>query len=358
MSMRFEHLLVTGGAGFIGSCFVAQCVARGQHVIVLDKMTYAAHASNLKSIPSGKGSWQLVKGDIGNDPLVLQLLRKHRIGRVVNFAAESHVDNSIHDPTVFMQTNIGGTLKLLEACRVYHASLPQADQSAFRFLQVSTDEVYGSLGATGKFSENSPMAPNSPYSASKAAGDHLVRAWFHTYHLPGIVTHCTNNYGPRQHPEKLIPHMIHCALSGYKLPVYGDGKNVRDWIYVEDHAYGVWLALERGKPGDVYDLGGDCEIENIALVQMLCETLDRKRPKPSGRYADQIAFVTDRPGHDRRYAIDDSKAQRELGFTRRFTFESGLEATVDWYLQNEAWCKTMMNQKQSQQSFFKRLLAG
>lgn len=347
-----ESILVTGGAGFIGSCFVAQSVARGLEVIVLDKMTYAAHRDNLEWIkprrsPQGEGGWKLVEGDIADAPLVAGLLRQHRIGAVVNFAAESHVDNSIAGPRPFIDTNITGTFLLLEACRDYWLSLAEKAKDAFRFVQISTDEVYGSLGATGKFSEKSPFAPNSPYSASKAAGDHLARAWHHTYGMPVITTHCTNNYGPRQHPEKLIPRMIQCALDGKKLPVYGDGRNVRDWIHVEDHCEGVRLALTKGKPGEVYDFGGDAEAENIWLVKQLCALLDARRPKKSGSYADQISFVADRLGHDRRYAIDDGKAQKQLGFTRRYTLAQGLEATVDWYLSNQEWCKTMADKRQA-----------
>jgi dTDP-glucose 4,6-dehydratase len=335
-----RNLLVTGGAGFIGSCFVAQCVERGDNVIVLDKLTYAGHPANLEWIAPKR--WQLVIGDVADRALVTKLLREHHIDQVLNFAAESHVDNSIAAPGSFIDTNIVGTFELLQACRDYWQELAPARQSDFRFLQVSTDEVYGSLGPTGKFDENSPVRPNSPYSASKAAGDHLVRAWGETYGLPVIITHCTNNYGPRQHPEKLIPNMIRCALTGKNLPVYGDGKNVRDWIHVEDHSQGVWLALTKGKPGEAYDFSGDAEAENIALVKRICELLDAKRPKSVGSYAQQIAFVTDRPGHDRRYAIDDRKAQRELGFTRRYRLDEGLEATVDWYLANEAWCNTLL----------------
>ncbi len=340
--MNPSAILVTGGAGFIGSCFVAQGVARGLDVIVLDKLTYAGHPANLEWIkPSAGGKWKLVEGDIADAGLVARLLSDHKISKVVNFAAESHVDNSISGPAAFIETNVTGTFAMLEASRAYWNSLDAGKKESFRFLQVSTDEVYGSLGPTGKFSENSPIQPNSPYSASKAAGDHLARAWFETYKFPVIVTHCTNNYGPRQHPEKLIPNMISCALAGKKLPVYGDGKNVRDWIQVEDHCAGVMLALEKGKPGQAYDLGGDAEVENIALVKTICALLDKKRPKTSGSYVDQITFVTDRLGHDRRYAIDDSKAQRELGFTRRYTLDKGLAATVDWYLNNEAWCALM-----------------
>jgi dTDP-glucose 4,6-dehydratase len=341
-----HSILIAGGAGFIGSCFVAKCVERGQKVIVLDALTYAGHKANLEWIkPAGAGSFQLVQGDIADRALVLKLLKEHAIGHVVNFAAESHVDNSISGPKAFIDTNITGTFQLLEACREYWGDLKDQQKADFRVLQISTDEVYGSLGPTGKFNEQSPMRPNSPYSASKAAADHLARAWFETYGLPVIVTHCTNNYGPRQFPEKLIPHMIHCALAGKPLPVYGDGKNVRDWIHVEDHCDGVMLALEKGNPGDVYDFGGDAEVENIHLVHQLCTLLDARSPKLGGSYADQITYVTDRLGHDRRYAIDDSKSQAELGFTRRYRFEQGLEATVDWYLANQAWCTLVMEKK-------------
>lgn len=337
--MNPKHVLVTGGAGFIGSSFVELCVRKGYDVTVLDALTYAGHKANLEHI---KGSWRFVKGDIADRALVSKLLREHAIGKVVNFAAESHVDNSISGPKAFIDTNITGTFQMLEAAREYWNGLPADQKAQFRYLQISTDEVYGSLGPTGKFSEESPIKPNSPYSASKAAADHLARAWYETYGMPTITTHCTNNYGPRQHPEKLIPNMIRCALEGKKLPVYGDGKNVRDWIHVEDHCAGVLLALEKGKPGEAYDLGGDAEAENIMLVKTICGLLDKKRPKASGSYADQIAFVADRPGHDRRYAIDDSKSQRELGFTRNYKLSQGLEATVDWYLANQEWCKIIL----------------
>jgi len=332
-----KNLLVTGGAGFIGSTFVAQCVARGCKVVVLDALTYAGHRENLAWI---RGNWELVVGNIHDRELVEKLLRQHDIDATVNFAAESHVDNSISGPSAFMYTNIGGTFMMLEAARGYFK-----DKPGFRFLHISTDEVYGSLGATGKFSETTPYAPNSPYSATKAAADHLVRAWHETYGLDTITTHCTNNYGPRQHPEKLIPRMITCALSGQPLPVYGKGENIRDWIHVEDHANGVWLALTRGKAGQAYDFGGDAEEKNIDLVKKLCTILDRKRPKNAGSYADQITFVTDRLGHDLRYAIDDSKSVRELGFTRDYTFESGLEKTIDWYLNNQAWVGEIIRKK-------------
>ncbi len=325
-----KNLLVTGGAGFIGSAFVRLAAQKGCNVVVLDKLTYAGHRSNLEG-----AKCELVVGDIADGELVAKLLREHKIDALLNFAAESHVDNSISGPAPFIDTNILGTYHLLEAALRYWR-----EKNDFRFVQISTDEVYGSLGATGKFSEASPFQPNSPYSACKAAGDHLARAWHHTFGLPVVTTHCSNNYGPRQYPEKLIPHMIRCALSGQKLPVYGDGKNVRDWIHVEDHCTGVWLALTKGKLGETYDFGGNAEIDNLSLVQKLCALLDARRvgAKP---YAEQISFVKDRPGHDRRYAIDDGKAQRELGFTRAYDFERGLAATVDWYLANEAWCETV-----------------
>lgn len=343
MTPLSANLLVTGGAGFIGSRFVAQAVEQHCNVIVLDALTYAGHRANLEWIaptPQG-GRWELVEGSITDRALVADLLEEHEIGHVVNIAAESHVDNSIAGADAFIDTNITGTFQLLEASRAYWATLPDADRQAFRFLQVSTDEVYGSLGPAGTFTEDSPLRPNSPYSASKAAGDHLVRAWFETYGLPVITCHCTNNYGPRQHPEKLIPAMILAALAGRPLPVYGDGRNIRDWIHVDDHCRGLWLALHQGKPGGVYDFGGGSEIENIALVQRLCALLDARLPLPSGSYAARISFVADRPGHDRRYAIDGGRARRELGFSPQTAFAAGLEATVDWYLANQAWCSGM-----------------
>lgn len=335
-----QTLLVTGGAGFIGSCFVAACVERGIRVIVLDKLTYAGNRANLEWItPTNGGGYELVVGDIADRALVSQLLEKHKPQAVLNFAAESHVDNSISGPDAFIETNITGTYHLLEASRSYWNHLPDNARDTFRFVQISTDEVYGSLENDGsKFSETSPIQPNSPYSASKAAGDLFARAWHHTYGFPVITTHCTNNYGPRQYPEKLIPLMIHHALAGKNLPVYGDGKQVRDWIHVEDHCEGVWLALAKGMPGEVYDFGGDAEVENITLVQQLCALLDARAPRNDGKsYSAQIAHVQDRPGHDRRYAIDCSKAERELGYARRYHFTQGLSATVDWYLANGDW---------------------
>ncbi|MCI5050540.1 MAG: dTDP-glucose 4,6-dehydratase [Rickettsiales bacterium] len=336
-------LLVTGGAGFIGSTFVGQCVARGQKVIVLDKLTYAGHPENLSWV-EGEGSYELIEGDICDGPLISELLAKHNVDALVHFAAESHVDNSIASPSEFIQTNINGSYTLLEAARQYWNGLSGDKKDQFRFVQISTDEVYGSLGKTGKFSEETSMKPNSPYSASKAAGDHLARAWFHTYGLPTIVTNCTNNYGPRQHPEKLIPLMTTFGLSGRNLPVYGDGTNIRDWIHVEDHCSGVYLALTKGTPGETYCFGGDAERNNLDVVKTICATLQELVPTDAG-YEHLITFVEDRAGHDWRYAIDDSKAESTLGFTRKYQFESGLRATIQWYLDNKQWCEAITQKK-------------
>ena len=330
-----KTLLITGGAGFIGSAFVRLATSRGYKVVVLDALTYAGHRENLEGVDC-----ELVVGDIADRLLVDTLLEKHQPVALLHFAAESHVDNSIASPGEFIATNITGTYILLEASRAYFTR-----NKDFRYLQVSTDEVFGQLGETGYFSEASPYAPNSPYSASKAAADHLVRAWHHTYGLPTIVTHCSNNYGPRQLPEKLIPVIITKALAGEKLPVYGDGQHVRDWIHVEDHCTGILLALEKGTPGEHYCFGGRAESKNLDLVKLICAYLDKQRPgaKP---YAEQISFVPDRLGHDRRYAIDDSKAEHELGFTRKWSFEPGMQATIDWYLANGAWCKQVSTRKE------------
>jgi dTDP-glucose 4,6-dehydratase len=342
-----QTIIVTGGAGFIGSCFVAQAVEQGYHVVVLDALTYAGHRENLDWImPVNGGSWELAVADICDGAKVSALLEKHQPVAVLNFAAESHVDNSISGPGAFIQTNIIGCYTMLEAARSYWGALAGKEREAFRFVQVSTDEVYGSLGAEGKFSETTAMKPNSPYSASKAAGDHLARAWFKTYGLPTIVTNCTNNYGPRQYPEKLIPHVIARALEGKSLPIYGDGKNIRDWVHVEDHSAGVMLALQKGTPGQTYCFGGNAEKNNIEVVTTICRILDELQPRPNGQdYKSLIAFVPDRPGHDRRYAIDDAKAQKELGFTRHYTFESGIRAAVQWYLDNQAWCAAVTGKK-------------
>ncbi|MBN8530368.1 MAG: dTDP-glucose 4,6-dehydratase [Alphaproteobacteria bacterium] len=338
---KTRTLLVTGAAGFIGSTYVRQALAAGYRVVVLDALTYAGHKENLAE-PQLHPAFTFVQGNIGDGKLVPQLLAEHQVDAIVNFAAESHVDNSIASPSAFIMTNIVGAYTLFEAARAWWKNMPAEKQDGFRVVHISTDEVYGSLGETGKFTETSPMRPNSPYSASKAAADHLARAWFKTYGVPVVVTNCTNNYGPRQFPEKLIPHMITRALGGQSLPVYGDGMNIRDWIHVEDHCRGVMLALEQGKPGQTYAFGGNAEITNIELVKKLCATLDALRPRSDGRsYEGQIAFVPDRPGHDRRYAIDDSKAEKELGFTRKYNFESGLKSTVEWYLSNDAWCSSV-----------------
>lgn len=333
-----KSVLVTGGAGFIGSCFVRQLIQRGIRVTVLDALTYAGHRENLEGI-SGEGSMDLVVGDINDRALVSKILREKNISHVVNFAAESHVDRSISGPAAFVQTNIVGVFSLLEASLEYWRNVKPIEKKDFRFLQVSTDEVFGSLGPTGYFSETTPYAPNSPYSASKAASDHLVRAWHHTFGLPTIVTNCSNNYGPRQFPEKLIPLMIARALSGGKLPIYGTGVNVRDWIHVEDHALGIELALNKGQPGSSYCFGGRAERTNLQVVHSICEILDQLKPRSSGgSYKDLISFVADRPGHDARYAIDDTLAEKELLFRRSHTFETGLKATVQWYINNSAWC--------------------
>ncbi|HEX4886075.1 MAG TPA: dTDP-glucose 4,6-dehydratase [Casimicrobiaceae bacterium] len=335
-------ILVTGGAGFIGSNFVIDWLAAtGEPIVNLDKLTYAGNPGNLEPV-ADDARHVFVRGDIGDPTLVAQLLATHRPRAVVNFAAESHVDRSIHGPAAFVETNVAGTFRLLEAVRAFHATLDAGARDRFRFLHVSTDEVYGSLGpADPAFSEATPYAPNSPYSASKAASDHLVRAWHHTYGLPTLTTNCSNNYGPRQFPEKLIPLMIVNALAGKPLPVYGDGANVRDWLYVGDHCSAVRAVLERGRPGEVYNVGGSAEMANIDVVRAVCAALARLRP---GRdYAAQIAFVRDRPGHDRRYAIDARKIQRELGWSPAETFASGLERTVRWYLDNGAWLASVQS---------------
>jgi dTDP-glucose 4,6-dehydratase len=323
-------ILVTGGAGFIGSNFVLSTLAAsGEPIVNLDKLTYAGDPRNLDSVRDDRRH-VFVKGDIGDRPLVRELLKKHSPRAIVHFAAESHVDRSIAGPAAFVETNVVGTLSLLEECRTYAEK-----RDAFRFLHVSTDEVYGSLGPDDPaFTESTPYAPNSPYAASKAASDHLVRAYHHTYGLPTLTTNCSNNYGPHQFPEKLIPLMIRNALAGKPLPVYGDGRNVRDWLYVLDHCEALRLVLERGRPGETYNIGGGAEEANIDLVRKVCALLDEASPRKGGRYADLISFVQDRPGHDRRYAIDNSKIARELGWRPRESFDSGLEKTVRWYVEH------------------------
>ena len=330
-------LLVTGGAGFIGSNFVLSSVAQtGEAVVNLDKLTYAGNLKNLAAL-EGDARHVFVRGDICDRPLVRRLLAGHRPRAIVHFAAESHVDRSIDGPAEFVQTNVTGTFSLLEEARAHWTALPPAEKDSFRFLHVSTDEVYGSLGADDPaFSETTPYAPNSPYAASKAASDHLVRSYHHTYGLPTLTTNCSNNYGPYQFPEKLIPLVIHNALAGKPLPVYGDGRNVRDWLYVLDHCAAIRLALDKGRPGETYNIGGNSERTNIEVVQQICAFLDEAQPRV-GRYAELIEFVKDRPGHDRRYAIDSAKIRAELGWRPSESFESGLEKTVRWYIANRAW---------------------
>ena len=331
-------LLVTGGAGFIGSNFVlSSLAASGEPVVNFDKLTYAGNLHNLDSL-RGDARHVFVRGDIRDRSQVKQALERHRPRAIVHFAAESHVDRSIVGPAEFIDTNIVGTWTLLEEARAYWGTLPAAERDAFRFLHVSTDEVYGSLGpADPAFTESTPYAPNSPYAASKAASDHLVRAYHHTYGLPVLTGNCSNNYGPYQFPEKLIPLMIRNALAGEPLPVYGDGLQVRDWLYVLDHCEALRRILERGKVGHTYNIGGAAERKNIDVVRTICAILDRERPKASGSYAAQISFVKDRPGHDRRYAIDGSKLRAELGWAPAQTFESGLASTARWYLGHSEW---------------------
>jgi len=332
-------ILVTGGAGFIGANFIHEWIGtRDEPVINLDKLTYAGNLGNLAGL-EGHANHVFVQGDIANKALVSSLFEKYRPRAVINFAAESHVDRSISAPDDFIQTNIVGTHRLLEAARVYRETLIEDEQAAFRFLHISTDEVYGSLSPTDPaFSEDKQYEPNSPYSASKASSDHLVRAYFATYSLPALTTNCSNNYGPYQFPEKLIPLCIHNALAGKPLPIYGDGQQVRDWLYVRDHCRAIIGVLESGKPGEVYNIGGWNEIPNIEVVHTLCDILDEERPRnDDASYRDQIAFVKDRPGHDRRYAIDASKIERELGWTPEETFATGIRKTIQWYLDNSDW---------------------
>lgn len=335
--------LVTGGAGFIGANFVLDAVSRGIRIVNLDALTYAGNLDTLASL-DGNDAHVFVHGDIGDGALVARLLAQHKPDAIVNFAAESHVDRSIDGPAAFVQTNVVGTLALLEAARDYWRGLEGAAKDDFRFLHVSTDEVYGSLGDTGKFSEDTPYAPNSPYSASKAASDHLVRAFHHTYGLPVLTTNCSNNYGPYQFPEKLIPLIIARALAGEPLPVYGDGRNVRDWLYVGDHCAAIRAVLERGRIGETYNVGGDAEMQNIDVVKAICALLDARRPLADGRSRESlITYVKDRPGHDRRYAIDAGKLQGELGWRPAHSFEQGIADTVDWYLDHQDWVQRVLD---------------
>ena len=342
--MTHNTVLVTGGAGFIGGNFVLGLMRQpGHKVINLDALTYAGNLDTLESVKDHPDH-QFVLGSIGDRELLDYLLKRYQPTAILNFAAESHVDRSISGPDAFIQTNVVGTFQLLEAVRQYWKNLPLEEQVTFRFLHVSTDEVYGSLGATGQFSEQSPYQPNSPYSASKAASDHLVRAYFHTYGLPVLTTNCSNNYGPYQFPEKLIPLMIHNALHGKPLPVYGQGANIRDWLYVEDHCQALMTVLMQGRPGEVYNIGGNNEKTNLEVVHTLCDLLDELLPEsPHTPHRQLIRFVTDRPGHDLRYAIDASKIKRELGWQPRETFETGIVKTLRGYLDNQAWCARVMD---------------
>jgi dTDP-glucose 4,6-dehydratase len=336
-------ILVTGGAGFIGSNFVLDWLARSDEpVINFDKLTYAGNLNNLSSVRQDPRHI-FVQGDICDKQHVASLLSTHRPRAIVHFAAESHVDRSIHGPGEFITTNVNGTFSLLEAARAYWSDLSESERPAFRFLHVSTDEVYGSLGsADAPFSETTPYAPNSPYSASKAASDHLVRAYHHTYGLPVLTTNCSNNYGPYHFPEKLIPLVISNALAGKPLPIYGDGQNVRDWLYVVDHCAAIRCVLADGKPGDTYNVGGWNEKTNLEVVHTLCDILDELAPK-SGSYRDQITYVKDRPGHDRRYAIDAHKIERELGWKPAESFDSGIRKTVQWYLDHQEWVRDIQS---------------
>jgi dTDP-glucose 4,6-dehydratase len=335
--------LVTGGAGFIGGNFVLRAVGDGIKVVNLDALTYAGNRDTLAPL-EGNANHVFVHGDIGDRELVAKLLAGHRPDAVVNFAAESHVDRSIDGPAAFIQTNVVGTLALLEAVRDHWKSLEGIAKRDFRFLHVSTDEVYGTLGDTGKFREDTPYAPNSPYSASKAASDHLVRAFHHTYGLPVLTTNCSNNYGPYHFPEKLIPLVIARALAGEALPVYGDGRQVRDWLFVADHCEAIRIVLAKGRVGETYNVGGNSEKQNIEVVKAICALLDQRRPREDGKPREsQIAHVADRPGHDRRYAIDASKLRDELGWEPQYTFERGIAETVDWYLANQDWVNRVLD---------------
>ena len=347
------RLLVTGGAGFIGSNFVLQQLAERsdvERVVNLDLLTYAGNLANLGAVEKDERH-VFVEGDIGDSELIAKLLAEHAIDAVLNFAAESHVDRSIDGPEAFVQTNVVGTLRLLQTTRAYWNTLPADKKSAFRFLHVSTDEVYGSLRPQDPaFTEETPFAPNSPYAASKAGSDHLVRAFHHTYGLPVLTTNCSNNYGPLQFPEKLIPLMIQNALEGRALPIYGDGLNVRDWLYVRDHTTAIRLVLDRGQVGETYNVGGLNEQPNIAVVDTLCALLDELRPRADGTsYTTLKTFVADRPGHDRRYAIDCAKITRELGWQPAESFATGLRKTVEWYLENQVWCSDISSGKYRQE---------
>jgi len=347
------RLLVTGGAGFIGANFVLQQLSERadiERLVNLDLLTYAGNVASLRPVEK-EARHIFVEGDIGDEKLVARLLSEHAIDAVVNFAAESHVDRSIDGPEAFVQTNVVGTLRLLQAARAHWSQLAPQKKSAFRFLHVSTDEVYGSLRPQDPaFTEETPFAPNSPYAASKAGSDHLVRAFHHTYGLPVLTTNCSNNYGPLQFPEKLIPLMIQKALEGRPLPIYGDGQNIRDWLFVRDHTTAIRLVLDRGRTGETYNVGGLNEQPNMGVVDTLCALLDELRPRAGGSsYTTLKTFVPDRPGHDRRYAIDCAKITRELGWKPAESFATGLRKTVEWYLANQEWCADITSGKYRQE---------
>ncbi len=346
-----QTIIVTGGAGFIGANFVRYALAKTDaRLVIVDKLTYAGNLASLEN-ELKDSRVQFVEGDIANPDVMQSVFLEHQPTALVNFAAESHVDRSIDDPSPFIETNITGTFVLLETARKHIAKLTEAEQRSFRFLHVSTDEVYGSLGETGLFSETTPYAPNSPYAASKASADHLVRAWNETFGLPTVVTNCSNNYGPLQFPEKLIPLMVLNAMDGKPLPIYGDGGNVRDWLYVEDHCAGILMALQHGQPGGKYNIGGGNERTNLQIVDRICEEVERILPaaenpalKAQGKttYQELKRFVADRPGHDKRYAIDASKIRAELGWQPAYDFEAGLAKTILWYFENRHWCETVV----------------
>ena len=334
-----ERVLVTGGAGFIGSAVCRHLVRKGgYHVVNVDKLTYAGNPESLREIGNSP-NYSFHQVDIGDDAAILDILRRERIGRIMHLAAESHVDRSIDGPAIFLETNVMGTFRMLNAALTYWRELEGQEKARFRFHHISTDEVFGDLPFdSGVFTEETPYAPSSPYSASKAASDHLVRAWHETYGLPVVLSNCSNNYGPYHFPEKLIPLVILNALEGRPLPVYGKGENVRDWLFVDDHARALELILTKGRVGESYNVGGRAERTNLDVVETICDVLDRKRPLPGGkRRRELITFVTDRPGHDRRYAIDPSKIENELGWRAEESFETGIEKTIDWYLANEWW---------------------
>ena len=346
-----KKYLITGGCGFIGSNFIRFLVNNGlsKHIVNLDKMTYAGNSENLSSLKEIK-NYKHIKGDICNKEIVQHILKKYQPDIIVNFAAESHVDRSIEGPSEFIQTNVVGTLNLLHQSAQWLKSMSDSKKENFKFIHISTDEVYGSLGKTGKFLESSPYDPSSPYSASKASSDHLVRSWYKTYDLPVLITNCSNNYGPYQFPEKLIPLMIINALLGKSLPVYGNGLNIRDWLYVDDHCRAIHTVIEKGELGETYNIGGGNEITNIEIVKTICEILDNEKPLGSGNfYSKQIKFVSDRPGHDFRYAIDSTKIKKELDWEPKESFETCIQKTVIWFLENQNWWEKIQKLNYKQQ---------